>query len=150
MAPRSALIRKRPVPVDDSFFRRQFAAVVAAAAEMEEREDEEEERESSERTGTSSDGGRRDRREKEEEGGCNNGCRHLAEAIMRFGEVYERVETVKQEQLIELEKHRMQFTKDLEYQRMKLFMDTQLQLARIKRSKHSDDAGIFNLCFLGF
>lgn len=144
VGPRSTMKRKRPVAVDDSFFRRQFAAVVAATAEVEE---EDREGESSERTGTSSDeAGRRERRERvrererEENGGFKNGCQQLAEAITRFGEVYERVETVKQEQLIELEKHRMQFTKDLEYQRMKLFMDTQLQLARIKLSKHSHNA----------
>ncbi|XP_021723756.1 trihelix transcription factor ASIL2-like isoform X1 [Chenopodium quinoa] len=148
VAPRSALKRKRPVPVDDSFFRQQFAAVIAAAAEVEAHESSEErERESSERTGTSSDSGGRERRDSRvEDEGFNNGCRQLAEAIMRFGEVYERVETVKQEQLIDLEKHRMQFTKDLEYQRMKLLMDTQLQLARIKRSKHSDDAVTCSLC----
>ncbi|KMT01858.1 hypothetical protein BVRB_9g209790 [Beta vulgaris subsp. vulgaris] len=135
VGPRSATQRKRPAIIDGSFL--PFAAVVAAAAKEEERE-----RSSSERTGTSSGEGKRDRdREEEvEDGGFNDGCRRLAEAVMRFGEVYERVEAVKQEQLIELEKHRMQFAKDLEYQRMKLFMDTQIQLARIKRPKHSDDA----------
>lgn len=125
VGPRSAT-QKRPAPVDESYFRRNFAVAAAAAVAA---ADSSEEKESSE--GTS--------RETEEEG-FESGCRQLADAIRRFGEVYERVEAMKQEQLIELEKHRMQFAKDLEYQRMKLLMDTQLQLARIKRSKHSDDA----------
>jgi len=135
VGPRSAT-QKRPAPVDESYFRRNFAAAAAASA------DSSEEKDSSE--GTS--------REREEEG-FESGCRQLADAIRRFGEVYERVEAMKQEQLIELEKHRMQFAKDLEYQRMKLLMDTQLQLARIKRSKHSDDAGqisfLLNFIILG-
>lgn len=123
---------KRPAIVDDLFLRRNFAIVAAAAAAAASSE----ERESSE--GTSSRGGRK--REREGDNVFGSGCRELADAIRRFGEVYERVEAMKQEQLIELEKHRMQFAKDLEYQRMKLLMDTQLQLAGIKRSKHSDDA----------
>ncbi|KAL2937399.1 Trihelix transcription factor ASIL2 [Bienertia sinuspersici] len=131
VGPRSVMQRKRALVTDDSFSRNQFAEV---AADLEERE-----RQSS---GTSSGGGGSGSGGggKRQRGGCKDGCRELAEAITRFGQVYERVEVVKQEQLIELEKHRMQFAKDLECQRMKLLMDTQLQLARIKRPKHSDDA----------
>ncbi|KAH9609964.1 hypothetical protein KSS87_004167 [Heliosperma pusillum] len=74
--------------------------------------------------------------EKEEEDDVEGGWRTLAGAIRRLGEVYERVESMKQEKVIELEMHRMQFTKDLEYQRIKLLMDTHLQLlSRFKRSK---------------
>ncbi|XP_057528033.1 trihelix transcription factor ENAP1-like [Amaranthus tricolor] len=138
VAPRSMITRKRTSMVDDSFFRRNFVDVVAAAAKVE--EEEERGRVSSEPTGTFSGVTRREQTEREENGSYKDGCRQLAEAIMRFGEVYERVEAVKQEQLIELEKHRLEFVKDLEYQRMKLLMDTQIQLARIKRSKHSDGA----------
>lgn len=61
----------------------------------------------------------------------------LAAAIERLGETYERVERAKQRQMMELERQRMQFTKDLECQRMQLFMETQLHLQRIKRSKRS-------------
>ncbi|CAI9787238.1 unnamed protein product [Fraxinus pennsylvanica] len=59
--------------------------------------------------------------------------RKLAKAIERFGEIYERVESMKQRQMVELEKQRMQFAKDLEVQRMQLFMDTQVQLEKIKQ-----------------
>ncbi|KGN65982.2 hypothetical protein Csa_019788 [Cucumis sativus] len=54
-----------------------------------------------------------------------------------FGEVYERVEAEKVRQMVELEKQRMQFAKDLELQRMHMFMETQVQLERIKRGKKS-------------
>ncbi|KAJ7513956.1 hypothetical protein O6H91_23G020500 [Diphasiastrum complanatum] len=60
----------------------------------------------------------------------------LARAIIKFGEVYDKIESAKQQQLLELEKQRMEFTKDLELQRMQLFMQTQVELAKMKYSKH--------------
>ncbi|CBI30688.3 unnamed protein product, partial [Vitis vinifera] len=66
-----------------------------------------------------------------------DGMRQLARAIERFGEIYEKVEAEKQKQMFELEKQRMQFAKDVEFQRMKMFMDTQVQLEKIKRAKRS-------------
>ncbi|KHN36699.1 hypothetical protein glysoja_001430 [Glycine soja] len=65
------------------------------------------------------------------------GYREMAEALEKFGEIYERVEGAKQRQMVELEKQRMQFAKDLETQRMKLFMETQVHLQKINRSKRS-------------
>ncbi|GAA0159384.1 DNA-binding transcription factor [Lithospermum erythrorhizon] len=106
-----------------SCFRSNYSAMAAAAAKpvVEEEEDEEDE----------------DMEEDVEGGAQEEGTRKLAKAIERFGEVYERVEEMKQRQMVELEKQRMQFTKDLEVQRMQLFMDTQVQLEKIKRAKHS-------------
>ncbi|KAL7177208.1 hypothetical protein ACSBR2_030530 [Camellia fascicularis] len=63
--------------------------------------------------------------------------RRLARAIERFGEMYERIKEEKQRQMIELEKQMMQFAKDLDVQRMQLFMDTQVQLEKIKQAKQS-------------
>lgn len=62
----------------------------------------------------------------------------LERAILRFGEVYERVEIAKQQHMMDLEKRRMEFAKDLEVQRMQLFMQAQLELAKIKNSKHNN------------
>ncbi|KAJ7517396.1 hypothetical protein O6H91_21G022300 [Diphasiastrum complanatum] len=62
--------------------------------------------------------------------------KHLAQAIIKFGEVYERIESAKQQQLMEIEKQRMKFLKDLELQKMQLFMQTQVELAKMKHSKH--------------
>ncbi|XP_019157389.1 PREDICTED: trihelix transcription factor ASIL2-like [Ipomoea nil] len=133
--PAVVLPQKRPAPaMDDSYFRRNYSAVAAAAAaaaatedkdanEYDGREESEEEMEASEGI-------------KEEDG-----IRRLAKAIERFGAIYERVEGMKRRQMIELEKQRMEFAKDLELQRMQLFMDTQVQLEKIKQAKRpaSDD-----------
>lgn len=139
VGPRSGT-QKRPAPmtpVDDSVSRRNFSAFAAAAvAAAEEAEDEE-----TERSGSSIGSRRRDR-----ERGV--GCRELARAIEKFGEIYERVEAAKQRQMVELEKQRMQFAKDLEFQRMQLFMETQVQLQKIKRAKRASGAGESLLCVL--
>ncbi|KAF7816501.1 trihelix transcription factor ASIL2 isoform X1 [Senna tora] len=64
--------------------------------------------------------------------------RELARAILKFGEIYERIESSKQQQMMELEKQRLEFTKDLEFQRMNMFMDTQLEVERMKRPKYAN------------
>ena len=61
-------------------------------------------------------------------------CRELARAILKFGEIYERIESSKQQQIMELEKQRMELTKDVELQRMNLYMEAQLELQRMKRT----------------
>lgn len=63
--------------------------------------------------------------------------RELARAIVKFGEIYERIESSKQQQMLELERQRMEFTKELEFQRMQMFMEAQLELEKIKRSKYN-------------
>ncbi|XP_055832229.1 trihelix transcription factor ENAP2 [Solanum dulcamara] len=68
--------------------------------------------------------------------------KELARAILRFGEIYERIESLKQQQIMELEKQRMEFTKELEVQRMNMFMETQLQIERSKcPAKHPPSTG---------
>ncbi|GFS46273.1 sequence-specific DNA binding transcription factor [Actinidia rufa] len=76
--------------------------------------------------------------EDEEEG---EGMKRVARAIERFGEMYERVEAEKQRQMAELEKQRMEFTRYLEVQRMQLFMDTQVQLEKMKQPKRAGSVG---------
>ncbi|XP_002971329.2 trihelix transcription factor ASIL1 [Selaginella moellendorffii] len=58
----------------------------------------------------------------------------LAGAIAKLGEIFERMEECKRQQLVDLEKIRMQFTKDLELHRMQLLMQAQMELAKIKHS----------------
>ncbi|KAI3735958.1 hypothetical protein L6452_15486 [Arctium lappa] len=123
---------KRPAPppstTDSSFFRRNFSVMAAAAIEDSD-------------TSWSSGGNgppRRLRMQKADHGG-GDPYHQLAEAIARFAEVYQRVEEAKQKQMVELEKHRLQFTKDLELQRMKLLMESQLQLEKMKRSKRNPE-----------
>lgn len=61
--------------------------------------------------------------------------KELARAILRFGEVYERIENSKQEEMMKLEKQRMEFTRELEFQRLNMFMETQLELEKMKKKK---------------
>ncbi|MQM08812.1 hypothetical protein Taro_041671 [Colocasia esculenta] len=61
----------------------------------------------------------------------------LAKAIVNFGEIYERVESSKQQQMLELERQRMEFAKELEFQRMQMFMEAQLELEKMKRPKYA-------------
>ncbi|CAK9327504.1 unnamed protein product [Citrullus colocynthis] len=122
--------KRTAAAMDDGYFRRNYSAMAAAAAAAalteEEEEDEEEEEE----------------RVSDDEEAEGEGISRLARAIKRFGEVYERVEAEKVRQMVELEKQRMQFAKDLEVQRMHMFMETQVQLERIKRGKKSTPSDI--------
>ncbi|XWS65821.1 hypothetical protein CRYUN_Cryun05aG0146600 [Craigia yunnanensis] len=73
-------------------------------------------------------------------------CRELARAILKFGEIYERIESSEQQQMMELEKQRMDFTKDLEFQRMNMLVDSQLEMEKSKRQKHLTRSGDVNGC----
>ncbi|KVH88809.1 trihelix transcription factor ASIL2-like isoform X1 [Cynara cardunculus var. scolymus] len=129
---------KRPAPpayqpsTDSSFFRRNFSVMAAAAAAIDGAED------SDTSWSSGGNGPRRLRMQKADNTG-GDPYHQLAEAIARFAEVYQRVEEAKQKQMVELEKHRLQFTKDLELQRMKLLMESQLQLVKMKRSKRNPE-----------
>ncbi|XP_047069569.1 trihelix transcription factor ASIL2-like isoform X2 [Lolium rigidum] len=60
------------------------------------------------------------------------GMRDLAQAIRRFGEAYERVETAKLEQTVEMERQRLDFARELESQRVQFFLNTQMELSQAK------------------
>ncbi|RYR68608.1 hypothetical protein Ahy_A03g015085 isoform C [Arachis hypogaea] len=125
-----------PANREDSYFRRNFSAFAAAAAAAAEAKSGDSDGWRSSSDG--GDGGGRRRKTGEIEMKCwEVGYRELAQAIEKFGEIYERVEASKQRQMVELEKQRMQFAKDLEYQRMQLFMETQVQFQKIKRAKRT-------------
>ncbi|KAL3522481.1 hypothetical protein ACH5RR_015315 [Cinchona calisaya] len=126
--------------VDDSYFRNNYSAMAAAAAAAAEDVEEDEE----EDEGTEEDEEEEEVEEREEGTAGEEGMRQLAKAIERFGEIYERVENMKQRQMVELEKQRMQFAKDLEVQRMQLFMDTQVQLEKIKQAKRSGSDDLYS------
>ncbi|KAM0987562.1 hypothetical protein COP2_011927 [Malus domestica] len=65
-------------------------------------------------------------------------CRELARVISRFGEMYERIEISKRKQMMELEKQRVEFDKELELQRLNMFMDDQVELGKkMKLPKYS-------------
>ncbi|KAL7086993.1 hypothetical protein ACP275_13G037600 [Erythranthe tilingii] len=140
---------------------RNFSVMAAAAAAMEaeelyEKEEEEEEEEEDDYNNELDDyeecgrrppevGMKRKRKEAAEDEAAaaataEDGYRSLAEAISRLGEIYKKVEEAKQRQMVEMEKQRMQFAKDLEIQRMKVFMESQVHLEKLKRnSKHNSE-----------
>ncbi|KAL5216063.1 hypothetical protein ABZP36_007464 [Zizania latifolia] len=64
--------------------------------------------------------------------------RELAQAIRRFGEAYERVETAKLEQSVEMERRRLDFASELESQRVQFVLNTQMELSQVK--DHSSTA----------
>ncbi|CAK7335403.1 unnamed protein product [Dovyalis caffra] len=132
-----ALPQKRPLPLDDGgYFRRNYSAMAAAAAAAESDSEEEEEEEEFE-------AGDRESVEEDREG---EGIKRLAQAIEKFGEVYERVESEKLKQMVDLEKQRMKFAKDLEMERMRIFTETQIQLEKIKK----DDSNFVRLVQLSY
>ncbi|KAK8947823.1 hypothetical protein KSP40_PGU015585 [Platanthera guangdongensis] len=60
------------------------------------------------------------------------GMRELTRAILKFGEVYHKVESSKLQQAMEMEKQRMGFARELEMQRMQFFMKTQMELSQLR------------------
>ncbi|CAN6926432.1 hypothetical protein HID58_044405 [Brassica napus] len=86
-------------------------------------------------------------------GGEGSSCRELARAILKLGEVYERIEGAKQRMMVELEKQRMEAAKELELQRMNMLMDMQMELERSKLGKRraaaasGKDINFVGLCF---
>ncbi|KAI9093366.1 hypothetical protein K1719_027380 [Acacia pycnantha] len=149
VGPRSGT-QKRPAPapasMKNSSFHRNFSAFAEAAAAAakagDANSDDSDESRSSSATGSRKRGREREKKRESDED-SEFGYRELAQAIEKFGEIYERVEAAKQRQMVELEKQRMQFAKDLEYQRMELFMEMQVQLQKIKRAKRSSQADSF-------
>ncbi|KAL5212412.1 hypothetical protein ABZP36_023259 [Zizania latifolia] len=58
------------------------------------------------------------------------GLRELAQAIRRFGEVYERVESTKREQELRMERDRLDAARELEDQRVQFFLKMQMELSK--------------------
>ncbi|TQE01010.1 hypothetical protein C1H46_013287 [Malus baccata] len=138
--------------LDEGFFRMNYSAVAAAAAagaEDDDDEDDDEDDEDNDEVDEEVEVERERERERESGGeiggGGGEGLKRLARAIERFGEVYQRVEAEKLRQMVELEKQRIQFANELEVERMRMIMDTQVQLERIKHGKRSGSNGETNL-----
>ncbi|KAL3364141.1 hypothetical protein AABB24_013075 [Solanum stoloniferum] len=127
---------KRPAAaMDYTVSRRNFSVMAAAAAAASDDSYEEKEESETSSVAASAMAIAACRSKRKKSGGLVEGYKMLAESIGKFSEIYERVEKAKQRQMIELEKQRMQFAKDLEIQRMKLIMESQVHLEKLKRSK---------------
>ncbi|XP_043707065.1 trihelix transcription factor ASIL2-like isoform X1 [Telopea speciosissima] len=64
--------------------------------------------------------------------------RLLADSIQKFGEIYEKIENSKRQQMVELEKMRMEFHRDLEMQKRQILERTQAEIAKIRQCDDED------------
>ncbi|KAL6137388.1 hypothetical protein ACLB2K_062680 [Fragaria x ananassa] len=75
----------------------------------------------------------------EKKSGWGDSMRELTQAMLRFGEAYEHAETAKLQQVVEMEKQRMKFAKELELQRMQYFMKTQMEISHGRRNGNASN-----------
>ncbi|XP_078438755.1 alcohol dehydrogenase transcription factor Myb/SANT-like family protein [Wolffia australiana] len=65
--------------------------------------------------------------------------RMLADSIHKFGEIYEKIESSKRQQMAELERMRKTFHEDLELQKRQILERAQAEIAKIRRDRDEDD-----------
>ncbi|MFS7909653.1 putative transcription factor MYB family [Helianthus anomalus] len=63
----------------------------------------------------------------------------LADSINRFSDIYEKIENGKRKQMMELEKMRMDFYKDLELQKQKILDRARDEIAKIRQGDHEEN-----------
>ncbi|KAL3532431.1 hypothetical protein ACH5RR_005952 [Cinchona calisaya] len=88
-----------------------------------------------------------DEEDEEEDGRLGQGegeldgesARLLADSIQRFGEIYEKIESSKRRQMMELEKMRRDFQRDLELQKKQIVERAQAEIAKIREGDEEDD-----------
>ncbi|KAH7278489.1 hypothetical protein KP509_38G044200 [Ceratopteris richardii] len=97
----------------------------------------------------------RDRHKVKRQKSSGSSFRVLAKALIKFADVYERIETTKLQHALDLEKTRMEVTRNFEIQRWQLLLQTQMELAKIKDGAHdshqsidSTNANLFATCFM--
>ncbi|CAI9281239.1 unnamed protein product [Lactuca saligna] len=74
-------------------------------------------------------------------GGGGGSFRLLAESINKFSEIYEKIENGKIQQMIELEKMRMDFHKDLEMQKRKILDRAQAEITKVRQGDYEENDG---------
>ncbi|KAM5547701.1 trihelix transcription factor ENAP1 [Rosa sericea] len=65
--------------------------------------------------------------------------RVLADSIQKFGEIYENIESSKRQQMMELEKMRRDFNKEMELQKKQILERAQAEIAKIQEADEDDD-----------
>ncbi|KAL8537585.1 hypothetical protein ACS0TY_012633 [Phlomoides rotata] len=63
----------------------------------------------------------------------------LADSFQKFSEIYERIESSKRQQMVELEKMRMDFHTDLELQKRQILERAQAEIAKIRQGDDEDN-----------
>lgn len=72
--------------------------------------------------------------------------RLLADSVQKFGEIYEKIESSKRQQMMELEKMRMDFHRDLELQKKQILERAHAEIEKIRQGDDEDtDASAENL-----
>ncbi|PIA42547.1 hypothetical protein AQUCO_02000179v1 [Aquilegia coerulea] len=89
--------------------------------------------ESSEGNGEESDGLPPKRTRSVETNHGRSSFRLLADSIQKFGEIYEKIENSKRQQMVELEKMRMDFHRDLEMQKRQIMERAHAEIAKIRQ-----------------
>ncbi|KAK9269261.1 hypothetical protein L1049_001031 [Liquidambar formosana] len=65
--------------------------------------------------------------------------RLLADSVQKFGEIYEKIENTKRQQMMELEKMRMDFHRELELQKKQILERAQAEIEKIRQGDDDDD-----------
>ncbi|KAI3463347.1 hypothetical protein Pfo_020010 [Paulownia fortunei] len=63
----------------------------------------------------------------------------LADSFQKFSEIYEKIENSKRQQMLELEKMRMDFHRDLELQKRQILERAQAEIAKIRQGEDEDN-----------
>ncbi|KAL0441555.1 UNVERIFIED_CONTAM: Trihelix transcription factor ASIL1 [Sesamum radiatum] len=63
----------------------------------------------------------------------------LADSIQKFSEIYQKIENSKRQQMAELEKMRMDFHRDLEFQKRQILERAQAEIEKIRRGEDDDN-----------
>ncbi|XP_030526151.1 trihelix transcription factor ASIL2-like [Rhodamnia argentea] len=95
--------------------------------------------ESSDKGGDDSDGLPPKKRKSGRESSDGASIKLLAESVTKFSKIYEKIENSKRQQMVELEKMRMDFQRDLEVQRKQIMERAQAEIARIRQGDDGEN-----------
>ncbi|CAA2966882.1 trihelix transcription factor ASIL1-like [Olea europaea subsp. europaea] len=69
----------------------------------------------------------------------------LADSIQKFSDIYEKIENSKRQQMLELEKMRMDFHRDLEMQKRQILERAQAEIVKIRQGDEDNDVSAENV-----
>ncbi|KAL3639716.1 hypothetical protein CASFOL_001280 [Castilleja foliolosa] len=81
-------------------------------------------------------------RPKNKNNGKNKSFKLLADSFRKFSDIYEKIEHSKRQQMVELERMRMDFHRDLELQKRQILERAQAEIARIRQGDDDDDNAV--------
>ncbi|XP_065851500.1 trihelix transcription factor ENAP1 [Euphorbia lathyris] len=67
------------------------------------------------------------------------GLKVLADSVQKFGKIYEKIESSKREQMLELERMRNEFQRELELQKKQILERAQVEIAKIREVNDDED-----------